>query len=99
MEQKYQTITLICVHTSNEKALELVDYYTLNGEIVLLSCLNILDKLALEKEDYLNMDREKINISDRVIIHGVIQASDTYVNSLIEYGKSLGKEIQYVNNN
>lgn len=97
MGQKYITSTLICVRTSNEKVLELVDYYTLKGQIILLTCINILDDINQEADKYLKMDKEKINISDRIIIHGELLSSDKYVKELIEYGEGLGKDILYIN--
>ena len=95
MEYKYLTSTLICVNTSKEKILDLVDDFTIKGEIILLSSFNILDDSISETDSYFDMDKEKVNISDRLIVYGDASSADVYVNALVEYAKSLGKSIQF----
>ena len=48
MEYKNIISTLICLHTTKEKTIELLDHYTVKGEIVFLSCFNIIDDLINE---------------------------------------------------
>ncbi len=89
--------TMICINTSQEKVTELIDYYTMKGEIVLISCFNILDNSHKIDDFYLNMDKEKINMSDKLIVFGEVSSADYYVYALIEYAKYSGKSIQYEN--
>lgn len=93
---EYTTSTMICVHTPEEKVRELIDYYTIRGEIVLLSCFNILDNALKIDDIYLDMDKEKINISDKLIVFGKVSSADCYAYALMEYAKSCGKSIQYI---
>ena len=95
MNDKHTTSMLICTSTSNDRILELIDKYTLEGEIVLLSCYNILDFSAQGNEVYMDMDKEKINISDKLIVVGEVPTNNSYINTLIEYGKNLGKLVYY----
>ena len=91
----YTTCTMICVHTPKEKVLDLVDLFTLKGEIVLLSCFNIINDASIEDASYIEMDQEKINISDKLVILGELSPTDDYANALVEYAKSIGKSIQF----
>lgn len=93
---EYTTSTMICIHTPKERVMELVDYYTLKGEIVLLSCFNILDNPLTMDDLYIDMDKEKINLSDKLIVIGEVSSADTYAHTLVEYTKNCGKSIQYV---
>ena len=95
MNNKHTTSMLISTITSNDKILELIDHYTLKGEIVLLSCYNILDISVEGTEIYMDMDKEKINISDKLIVVGEVPTNNSYIDALIEYGKNLGKLIYY----
>lgn len=93
---EFITTTLICVKTTEEKVLELIDYYTARGEIVMLSCFNILDEVPMKDDSFLEMDKEKIGISDKLIVFGEDPLTDSYVNALVEHAIRLGKNIQYV---
>ena len=86
---------LICFKTSKERLLELIDYYTLKGEIVLLSCYNILEDQEQDDVCYIDMDKAKISLSDRLIVYGDCATNEAYIKELVEYCYSQGKEIIY----
>ena len=96
MKRAIKTIMLLCVHISKKQILELVDSFTLNGEIVMLSSYNILDDYTAKKDLCLDMDKEKIKKSDRVVIYGDNISNNVYVEELINYAKYINKSIQYV---
>ena len=96
MENKFSTITLICVNTGREKIMKLIDCFTIKGDIVLLSCLNILEDSIKNMDTFWDMDKEKVRISDRLIVFGDASLTNEYVNALVKYGESLGKTVIFL---
>lgn len=95
---EFTVSTLVCANTKKEKVLELIDYFTLQGEIVMLSCFNIIDEISIDEASYLEMDKEKIGVSNKLVVFGKRPLAIPYINVLVEYAKKSGKNIQFVNN-